>query len=166
MNLKLKLHLPTPIWARKKTKKKSDSMSNNFARIYPEKSVRNLRRKFHNRMSLKKSNQLKARDLKGQSSPRKAEEEELTRAIMSQMRSVGRIFPPAENVSINYAPPRKFTRKFAQKSKTTSTAFSAGSATKITTTTFIVNSANKFTAQMERMRTMTSGSAVITVTDG
>lgn len=75
-------------------------------------------------------------------------------------------FPQVENASINYVPPRKYTKKSDQEQNKINIVFSAKIAMKIITIIFIANFVNKFTQILVKMKTMTNGLAVIIAKDG
>ena len=77
-----------------------------------------------------------------------------------------RNYPLAENASINYAPPKKYIKKYGQELRTTSTASSAKTAIRTTTTIFIASSVSKYTPITARTKTTISGSAAITANAG
>lgn len=75
-------------------------------------------------------------------------------------------FQRAENVLINYALQKRFTRKLDQELKITNIVSFVKTAIRTIITTSIVNFVSKYIQTVVKTKTMTNGLAVITAKDG
>lgn len=94
--------------------------------------------------------------------PRAKRRKKMIRVIHKESKNCRQV----ENVLINFAPQKKFTKRFVRGYKTINTVSFVKIVMKITTTIFTVNFVSKFTRIIVKIKTMTNGLDAIIAKDG